>query len=302
MDKIYRLLTALFCCGVVLAFASCSDDDTDITSSTSGSCVVTAVTLGGIPCAVHTTTDDGRDSIYEASLTGANYPLSIDQRENRIYLQDSLPAGCDVSRMTFSTFTYQGSDITIRSLYTGNDTIFNTADSTDCHVPRIITVHSADGSQRSYTLELKVHKQSGEEMNWTCVQTNSEIAALSEQRMLEKDGTLYLFGRNGGQFVLLVSADGGDTWTREDVSSDLMVRSVQLKGGTFFALDMAGHVQCSSDGRTWIQGGDKTLNVLVASSNSLFGTSEGGIWSSLNATEWSQDGMDEAAPDRKSVV
>lgn len=297
MNKIIRALAVLLCPMTMLAFSACSDDSNEaVTGSESNSCIVTAVVLGGIPCELHTTTSDGRDSTYEGTLTGANYPLSIDQKNGRIFLADSLPAGCDISRITFSTFSFQGRAVSIRSLSTATDTIFNAADSIDCRLPRLITVYAADGSKRNYLLELMVHKQTGEEMNWSRVATHAEIAALTEQKLLAKDGVLYLFGRSDDASILLISNDDAATWIRKDLDFDINLRSVCLKDGEFFALDGSGLLSASTDGVNWTKRGSEPMSLLVASSSFLFGVSDGSIWHSVDGAAWTQDALDEAMP------
>ncbi len=258
--------------------------------------MVTSAVLGGVPYTVHTTTSDGRDSTYEAMLTGANYPLSIDHIGGRIYLQDSLPAGSDVSRMTFASFTYQGSAIAIRSLTTATDTIFNLNDSTDCSLPRLITVYGADGSQRTYTLELRVHKQVGDEMNWTRLATQPQVAALQKQKLLVSGGVLYLFGQSESDTELLTSTDKGLTWERTTITPDLRPRSVTLVDDTFFALDGIGNLFTSPDGAAWTPVDGRMFTTLAGGAGRLFGVAEDMLWSSADGVSWTADELSETAP------
>lgn len=293
---IYGLLWAAVCVGLGLSMESCGSDDDNNTSQTSNTCVVTAAVLGGITCEVHTLSSAGLDSVYEVTLTGSNYPLQIDNVNNRIFLLDSLPAGCDISRVTMASFTYQGRSVAIRSLHTAEDTTFVASDSTDYTLPRLITVFASDGSSRSYTVELMVHKESGEEMNWQCITRLEELGQLQEQKLVAASQGLYLFGRKEGQCVMLFSADEGQTWASSAPDKDLMVRSVCMVGEDFYALDAAGNVLCSTDGLAWTVRGTQLFNALIAGPDRLFGLSGGQIWSSTDAGEaWVQDEMADEA-------
>ena len=298
MRRIYRLLTLLLGSAALAGAMSCSSDDNDSTVATTTSCFVNAAVLGGINCTLHTTASDGSDSTYTAVLTGGNYPLSIDHLNGRIYLQDSLPKGCDISRVTFSTFTYKGRAIAIRSLTTASDTVFNASDSTDCSLPRLITVYGYDGTTRSYTLELKVHGQSGDEMDWTRVATSDEVAALADQRLLSDGDALVLFGRSGSQTVKLTSTDDGATWARDVADTPVQPRSVQLVGGNYFALDANGNVASSTDGLTWtITSSTQQFDALAGGTDMLFGLTADAIYYSADGTAWTPDELDtDAAP------
>ncbi|MBQ7635051.1 MAG: hypothetical protein IJS89_05710 [Bacteroidaceae bacterium] len=289
MNAITRLLTALAFVGSLFLSVACSDDSVDEQTSDSSACIITSAVLGGVPCLAHTIASDGSDSIYEAVLTGANYPLSIDQTNNRIFLQDSLPAGCDISRMTFATFTYQGSSITIRSLATAADTTFNMTDSTDCTLPRLITVNASDGSQRNYTLELTVHKQTGDEMNWQRIGSDENIAALENHKLLTAGDQLYLFGRKANGSVLFISSDKGLNWEPHTIDADIKERTVTLFKNTFYAIRTDGRIASSADGITWSETDGTGLNLLVAGSGGLFCVGVDGFWSSPNGLYWQQD-------------
>ena len=273
------------------AIVGCSSDSDTTDVATSNNCAITSFVLGGIPCVMHTTTDDGRDSTYEAVLTGANYPLSIDQLNNRIYLNDSLPVGSDISRITFSSVNHTGVSMAIRSIVTAQDTIFNTADSTDCSLPRLFTVFASDGSSRSYTLELRVHKQSGDEMDWKQVATADEVAALQELKVLAVEGTLYVFGRRDGACELITSTDQGATWQRQSVSADLATRSVHYLQGTFVGLSRAGEVLVSTDAQTWNARSGQTFTALFVGSDAYYGLADAQIWSSQDLNTWKQDAL-----------
>ena len=155
---------------IILLTNACNTDSTyDVASS--GDCIVTAATLGTLYRETTAKTPDGRDTTYRAAVTGALYPLHIDQVNNRIYNTDSLPTATEVERTVFSIFNVAGI-AAIRSIATGQDTLFVKTDSTDCSVERFITVYSSDSqSKRIYSLQLNVHREEADSFVWRTTQT-----------------------------------------------------------------------------------------------------------------------------------
>ena len=145
---------------LLILVASCSSESTFETDVTND-CLITAATMGGLKRTVTQKNAAGKDTTYVVNLTGALYPLYIDQLNNRIYNADSLPVGTHVEKTVFSAFNATGT-VLIKSLHTDADTMFVMTDSTDCSVPRQLTVYSSDGlSRRTYRLEVNLHKEEG---------------------------------------------------------------------------------------------------------------------------------------------
>lgn len=188
------LLALLFAAGLT---ACDTESAYDYTVSTD--CMVTGVTLGGIQRTVHYSRPDGSDSTNTYTVTGALYPMSIDQVNNRIYNLDSLPMGSDVSKVTFKLFNVTGV-CAIRSLVDGKDSTFVMTDSTDFTRARNIKVYSADGTySRDYSLEVRVHNEEGDSMNWTKVgAADAALARLTNtQAVATADGRICVFGLDG---------------------------------------------------------------------------------------------------------
>lgn len=287
---------AAMACGML---AGCNSDDDVYSQEEAGDCIVTAAKMGGLVCVRHTLSADGADSTYNVTVQGSYYPMSIDNVNGRIYNADSLPVGTDASRVVFSTFNVSGI-AAIRSLVTGEDSTFSIKDSTDFTQPRQITVYAENGSgKRIYTVDVRVHKEEADTFRWNKVGAGNEsLAALSQPRLLVKDGRMLAFGLVQDSPVLLaadLSAPG--MWESTDLSaSGLEASSVQLMGGSLYALSRSGLVR-SDDGREWehVATAFVPQALVAAGSDRLYALADGKLYASPDGTDWEEESLDEPA-------
>lgn len=301
MKHKFQPLLAVVLVALLIVMGACSSDETTTTTSDTRDCVISGLTLGSLKRTMHTTSSTGIDSTYTVSVTGSLYPLSIDHVGGRIYNVDSLPVGTDASKVVFSTASSTGV-LAIRSLSTDVDTTFSATDSTDCSVPRLLTVYAYDGtSTRSYTLTLRVHTEYADTFRWSRLTTgDTELQRLegSPRLVCRTDGRLIAYGQTNGQPAAFVYDDGVPTTTTSLPTGFQPTSVVQSRTGeTFYALADEG-VLTSSDGLTWTAVGsserpDQLLcagtNVIEALKGSAFlSSTDGGV-------TWTADGID--APD-----
>ena len=279
---------------------SCGDDD-NFEYTPSNDCIITAATMGSLVRAMHTTDSLGKDSVFYVSVTGAFYPMSIDQERKLIYNVDSLPLGTNINKVTFTALNSLGT-LSIKSLYTGNDTIFSMADSTDFSVPRTFTVHSTNGvSKVNYLMTINVHKQDGNTMNWNKVAAaTNEIKDLKDTRSFALNGNLYVFGQKDGVSLILKTpangfANGTNTqWTSNNTQPAIRPLSVVRFNNAFFAVDAENRIVTSTDAINWTATGSEfTANSLVvAGSKHLVALKDGKFYSSTDAINWTADKID----------
>ena len=295
----YRSLLAALTFVVTFVMTSCGtgDDYTVITVSPS-TCVVTSVELGKIPCIVQTKTAEGEDSIYVASITGSNYPMSIDHFSGRVFNVDSLPYGCDAAKVTFATLGCSGS-LAINSVSQQDvDTFFVATDSTDFRQPRKVTVYAPNGiAKRTYWFEVRVHQEEGDAFVWQKVATDAEaLAGVTLKSAFANEGALFVYGEEKGQPVVLTAlATAPAEWTK--TLTDKVVTSPTVYDGKFFAL-ADGALQESLDGMSWSAATttlSQPLMTLVAGSTALYGVTADGFVSSQNGTDWALQNADEMA-------
>lgn len=290
-----KLLAALLTAS--LLFGAC-DPSSEVDYTPSRDCIITAVTMGTLKRTLHTTDSLGQDSTYTVSVTGSLYPIYIDQLDNRIYNADSLPVGTDVSKVTFTTFNVRNS-VCIESLTSGADTLFALTDSTDFSQPRRLNVYSEDmQSKRTYTMELRVHREEADTFAWQRVAGGplTPVAGFVKNRTICVGRSLYVFGQeaDGSCQLLFTPTDAPSFASAVHIDTDsgapLDVRSVQHFGDSFYAL-AEGRVVTSADGSgTWTDAGC-TLRfdaLAAASGDSLYALQEGRLYASANGRDWQE--------------
>ncbi len=277
-----------------LASCGSGEDYTVITVSPS-TCVITNVQLGKIPCIVNIKTAEGKDSIYVASITGANYPMSIDHYGGRIFNVDSLPYGCDAAKVTFSTLASSGT-LAINALSQEVDTFFVATDSTDFRKPRKVTVYALDGiAKRSYMLEVRVHQEEGDVFKWQEMATDvAEFTDIDLSGAMAHEGILYAFGEAQHQPVVMTAlTTDPTTWTKENTTH--RVTSPLAYDGYFYALSKGTLLQ-SEDGKIWKEvttNLSAPLLTLTAGSTALYGVTANGFVVSSDAHNWTVQNADE---------
>lgn len=299
IDKFMRLkslyLSLISLLMVVIAACGGSDDYSVITVSPS-TCVVTSVELGKIPRVIHTKTDEGKDSLYVVTVTGRFYPMSIDHYSERIFNVDSLPYGCDVAKVTFTTLGASGT-LAINSLSQQDvDTFFVATDSTDFSKPRKVTVYAPNGvAKRTYEMEIRVHQEEGDKFVWhKQAEALDALVGVDLTAAYVNEGSIFVYGMENGQPVVLTALCSAPTeWTKS--ASAVRVNAPTLYDGAFYAISDGVLVQ-SNDGAVWANVATNLatpMTALVAGSTALYAVTEGGFFTSTDGVNWAQQEADE---------
>lgn len=303
MKHIFSAL--LIVAAFVLALPACTNDD-NYTAEVSGDCLVTAATLGKLIRIQPTKTQDGRDSTYTEYVTGAYYPLYIDQLNNIIYNGDSLPTNIDLSRITFEQMNVIGT-IAINKLSGEGDTIFNGKDTTDLRQARYLTVTASDGStKRTYKLQLNMHQEEADTFRWTRICTqHPALTNIERARSIAANGRLYAFGtENSTPYLFTATAEQPEQWERLEISiagessaAAFNATSVQWFNNAFYALNGNSLVH-SADGVNWEKmDSDLAPEALGgAGSNQLVAIANGEFYSSPDGKQWTPDARDTDGP------
>lgn len=283
------------------------DTSSDYDTEVSRDCLITAVTMGTLNVTYHTTSSTGGDSTYTGSVTGSSYPMYIDQLNNHIYNPDSLPVGTDVSKVVFSTFTVS-SYASIKSLTTAEDTTFTASDSTDFTQPRTFTVFAQDVTQkREYTVEVRVHKESGDSCNWQTIANGTAlgIQPMQKMRAISSGGEIYVFGQlatGESQLVKGNSANAAfDSATNVYAASgaQIDVETVCYFKGKFYALASTELFASETGEGTWqATGAEQRFSALVGTStDSLFALSaDGKVYATADGVAWNESATDNDGP------
>lgn len=282
-----------------LTISAC-DTTSDVNTTTNTDCAITAVTLGTLRRTIHTTSSAGTDSTYSINVTGSSFPMYIDQLNNRIYNADSLPINTQVEKVVFSTLTGTSS-LALKSLYSDNDTLFVSTDSTDFRTPRTVKVWSADGSMsRTYSFEVNVHKEEADSFVWKRMAegTGSLIADFTRSRAIAKGETLYVFGTTSDGRVQLATASTTngqfDNLVTPTTSTGALidVQSIQLFNDKFYALG-EGSILSSANGQEWnaavssfplvaLVGVTSDSIYAVTSGKEIYATADGENWTATS--------------------
>lgn len=286
----------------LLNLTSCfSDDDNKVVVS--GDCIVTSITMGTLNRHLPIKTEDGKDSMYTVTVVGALYPMHIDHYRREIYNTDSLPMGTDVSKVVFSSFN-ASSSVTVRSIYSGQDTAFVFTDSLDCTADRLLTVHATNGtSQRSYTLRINVHREEGDSMRWTQMPAVPEaFAGVEAMRAISLDEKLYvLCEKEGANYLLQADADAlsregeHQPWAVLPTNTALQVASFVRFADAFYAIATDGRLMTSADGVQWneVPTDFRPQQLVLAGSQHLVAFADGAFYTSVDAIAWQQNVADE---------
>lgn len=244
---------------VSIAMSSCldSDDNTEFSSDAT----------------VHAF---GLDTVY-----GKHYKFSIDQLNRLIYNKDSMPVGANsdsiLGRILVDTFSVTGW-ITAGS---PTDTLFLLKDSVDLR-PAVnkpkqtgmeFTAHAADGTSiRKYYLDVRVHHQDPDSLNWTKVDAFSEIPIQGEPKVVILDNKLLVYTSNTTMYErsALPLANGWSKVSVSNLPSNAKLSSLinfQEKLYMITGSDTErGDVYSSADGSAWekVNGLSTDVKALVA--------------------------------------
>lgn len=302
--KKFPFLLLLLCLAGNSVLTSC-DTTSDSDPTYSSDCIISAATLGKLKGYVYTKNSAGEDSTYTYTITGSLYPMTIDQVNNRIYNQDSLPVGTDASKVVFTTLN-SSYTTTIKGLTSQADSVFLTTDSTDFRQPRILTAHSQDGTaRRDYTVEIRVHREEADSFVWRQMATGTSlpIAAYTKSRALSTDDRLYVFGQKAdGTTEAVITSTATPDFTRATTQqttqgANIDVRSVQAFKGAFYALSSGRLVVTTSPETAWIEAaGAPDFDALAGVyGDSLFALSGNKIYATSDGTQWRESNTDRGA-------
>jgi len=212
-----------------IAIVSCmGDNDTDTTIYNETALVGANITA--VNRYIHVTTDAGKDSVYKKAATDLPN-IHIDQENMLIFNTDSLQYDCDMKHvlLALSKSTYSGS-VVIKSAISDSLFFYSSTDSIDFTVPREVRVYNTDGSRyRTYTISLVKHTVPHDKLIWEKMPVDSfpeDITREVWEKKVAAAGFKSFIGytvheayavRADGQ--IMVSYDGGDTWS-EDVMDD----------------------------------------------------------------------------------
>lgn len=270
---------AVMLLSVLYAFTACVSSDTETTYYSDTA--LTGFTLGAVKYkrTYHVTTTSGTDSTYviNTSYSGSAYPVHINQNTNTVYNTDSLIYGSDLSRVVCTLTTLNNGLIYFQDL--DDPTVYqyySSTDSLDLSKERVLRVVSSDGTQqRDYNVRISAYQVNHGVMTWSSACINDDaskalIAAFTGMKGVTSSKAMYILGYDAdGVSSLLTSSNGGQSWTKVDVTLPAYADNIIVAEDTTMIYDRNSGIltKIVPDGtrlQTAIQGGMTPDVTLIA--------------------------------------
>ncbi len=284
---------------VLPMLTSClGDDDYDVTYY--DDTALTAFSVSSVNVYYTTEASDGSDSTYSESYSASDHVFYIDQYACEVYNPDSLPYGTDATKIVASMSTKNsGTAIIVYKDEEGADSLayFSTSDSLDYTEPMELRVYNMMGTAyRTYTIRVNVHQQTGDEMAWNSVSASS-LTAVGLRKLVNLDGTMYLFGLVGNETYVYKETSAGD-WSQvgSGLDGDAYSNAIAFDGMLYTISD--GNIVQSADGATWttVASASDISRLLGAGAATLYAlTDEGMAVSTDQGQTWTAQELDDDA-------
>lgn len=248
-----QLAIYLAMCAMALACVSCLGDDDEDSVIVYPYASLLSFSVGNMELPVSTVTDEGKDTTIIKLVAGSAYRFVIDDKNMQVYNRDSLPKGCNVSKV----ITYVSCDGIPYFYQPESDTFepLSSSDSIDFTSPRRLLIASTDGTyMREYTVTLNVHSVDPEEMSWSSLATP---AVDKPVRAIPFKDKLLLYGCNAaGEAVVAASTLSGDpSWDAPAAIlaglDEKALNTVTLFNETLYMAQADGKLAQSADGYVW---------------------------------------------------
>lgn len=261
---------------------------------------ITAFTLRNINQTFFCKTKDGlRDSSYVKSVDFSSVKMTIDHLGGRIFNADSLPLGCDITKVLATASTRNSGMVGIKNVDSDTTRVFNSTDSVDYTKERELIVYSnSTRSSHRYKVTLNVHKEDGDKFVWTKLSNNTAevgISALKGMRMVALPGNqLVLAGTDGTATRLYTSADGSNWNQTTPAALDANAYQNLMTDGEKALFISGGYLYTTTDGKSWTWTATTQKQLVAASDKHLFAyDAEGALnHSTDNGSTWTKEDID----------
>lgn len=311
---IWLLLVAL----IPFGMSSCQSDEDEITYT--DYCYMSSLQLGSMRRIMHTTTEDGADSIYTTTFSGTLFPMTIDQRnhtvkepnsplkgivadtDERLYSfvenKDSLPYGTNVDAVLV-TVGFEGvcawRKVDLSADADTTWTPYDKNDSLDLTKPlEFVVVANNGNSYRRYIVKVNVHQEVGNTMRWADEGQQDILDSMETRRAFFVGGKVVVIGQT--KDGVACATRGTDAWESTLTAIDTAdISGIQQRGDKLYMLDKNQTLLVSADGIDWTACGQATsgMRLVAASAECLYGMTTDGLWTSHDGTTWLQDQLDD---------
>lgn len=271
-----QLAIYLAICSMAFMCTSCLDSDED-TVETYPYASLLSFSIGDLNLPTPSVTDEGKDTVIIKTVTGSLYSFIIDDRNGTVYNPDSLPKGCDITKVTTSV-----SSDGVAYFYSDESETYEYVESTDSidfSSPRKLIIVSTDGTYvKEYTVSLNVHTTEPDAMFWESLAPASVVKPL---RSVVMNGKLYVYGYNANNEIVVTytSVEGLAEWSTPVVInnnfSENALKAVKLFNNKLYVVEENGALAESQDGINWTS---KTFTGLALKTLLVTSDVDGKMW------------------------
>lgn len=283
--------------------SSCSEDSETV-STTGDYCYIKSVTLGTVKRQLDIRDRQGNlIRTTNSTFTGTGYLMTIDQRTCVIENRDSLPYGSQLSAV-LCTITFDGSVLTYREKGAEGWLAYNATDSLDLTKTLELRLTSNDNeSSRTYTFKVNVHQQEGDSLYWNkCEGEVEQLVGMTDIKAFVLHDKLMALGKKASGIVLAersgIEAQG--TWEElaTDLPSEADVQTLRQQESMLCLSTSDGRIFSSVNAREWMQEGialSGPLTLVEKTGKYFYAVSEGKLLRSADAQTWEEDKLDAEA-------
>lgn len=263
--KYFSVLVSLV---IGLSFIACNSSNEYTTTDLSSDGQVKSFSVDAVPYT-------SIDSITYPYLASTKFTVQS-KGTHVIFNKDSLPQHTDI-RTLFVNMKYSiGTPAGIKLIYKDSipEEYWNSTDSVkfikdgDDYYPRF-RIYAYDGTERTYQVNFRIHKQDPDSIRWTKV-AGFNLPANGESQVFSNASKdkFTAFIKNGGAVKLYTSPVNQPAWSsagNTNLPSTAIVRSMQQIGDYYVALDSQGNIYTSavSSGLSWNKAGLTNIISLV---------------------------------------
>ena len=221
---------------VILVGSSCLSScfkDNETTITLYNETTITGLQLTAVNRYIHEQTSTGKDTVYIRRLT--TFPsFTIDHDNGLIFNTDSLPYDCDMKHVLINlTASSHTGTLFIKDVDSDDLFFYNSTDSIDFSVPRIVCAYNTDGTLfKSYQVTMNKHLLPTNTLIWEERPLDEYPTVEEEERakwesIVEEAGLKEFIGSAREEAYaysfddeLMVTHDGGQTWEIDNLDDD----------------------------------------------------------------------------------
>lgn len=282
---------------VICLFTSCLSNDNE--TVTYDDTAVTTFTLGTVRCYRTIKSYDGlRDSTYSYTYSAATIPVFIDQVNKRIYNEDPLSVGTDLSRVLVTVATKNNGIALFKNIDDEQWSYYSSADSVDLSTERTLRVVSSDGlNTTDYKVNIVRHNEYADSFAWKRMPAEQTIATFTDMKAVKTGDKVFILGKDATGNAKLLATTDGTAWNKCTLPSTNGMSTATIADiDDVLTIYADGNIFSSTDGEQWTAiTPNTTLKALIGGcKGEMYATATDGriLVSTDNGATWTPDAME----------